>query len=91
MLRGKKVLRATEQMFGALTLDQLGLPCAVVAADLVRRERCVFDSGSAALAARATVAIPGLFPAVEHAGRILVDVALVNRIPVDFSVRIGVP
>lgn len=82
MLRGNKVRRATEQIFGERTLDQLGLPCAVVAADLVRRERCVFDTGSAALAARATVAIPGLFPAVEHGGRILVDGALVSRIPV---------
>lgn len=82
MLRGAKVHRAIGQIFGSETLDQLYRPSAVVAADLVRRERCVFRTGEAALAARATVAIPGLFPPVEHEGRVLVDGALVSRVPV---------
>lgn len=81
-LRGEKLRRATDRLFGDLGFAQLGRACAVVAADLSLRERRVLHTGPVAQAARATVAIPGLFPPVEVEGRLLVDGALVNRIPV---------
>ncbi len=92
LLRGEKVRRATELMFGNLSFAELSRGCAVVTADLSRRERFVLQTGRVAQAARATVAIPGLFPPVEVDGRLLVDGALVNRIPVSLleSQRCGV-
>lgn len=87
MLSGRKVRRSVEAAFGEIRFDQLERPCAVVAADLVGRQRIVFDSGPVSPALRATIAIPGLFPPVHHEGRILVDGALVSRIPVNLLAR----
>ncbi len=87
MLRGKKVERFVERLLGDASFDRFGTPAAVVAADLVRGERHVFDRGPAAVALLATTAIPGLFPPVRHEGRILVDGAVVSRIPFDLVQR----
>src|SRR5688572_8049784 len=87
MLRGKKVQRFVERLLGNASFDRLSIPAAVVAADLVRGERHVFDHGPAAVALLATTAVPGLFPPVRHEGRILVDGAVVSRIPFDLVHR----
>jgi NTE family protein len=75
------------EMFGERTFAQLLLPAAVVAADLVAGQRVILDRGPIAEAARATVAIPGLFPPVRMGARILVDGGLVTRVPVDLLVQ----
>jgi NTE family protein len=87
MLRGKKVRRFVDRLLGDASFDRFGIPAAVVAADLVRGERHVFDRGPAAVALLATTAIPGLFPPVRHDGRIFVDGAVVSRIPFDLVHR----
>ncbi len=87
LLRGRKVRRFVDRLLGNATFDRFGTPAAVVAADLVRGERHVFDRGPAAVALLATTAIPGLFPPVRHDGRILVDGAVVSRIPFDLMHR----
>ncbi len=87
LLRGQKVRHSVLNEFGDARFEQFLRPAAVVAADLVRRERFVFDAGPAAPALLATIAIPGLLPPVRHEGRILVDGALVSRVPVDLLQR----
>jgi NTE family protein len=87
MLRGRKVRRFVDRLLGKASFDRFDIPAAVVAADLVRGERHVFDRGPAAVALLATTAIPGLFPPVRHEGRILVDGAVVSRIPFDLLHR----
>ena len=76
-----------EEMFGAIHFAELGLPAAVVAADLVAGERVILDRGPVAEAARATIAIPGIFPPVRLGNRVLVDGGLVTRVPVDLLAR----
>jgi len=56
---------------------------AVVTCDLVHGERFVLDRGHVAPALLATSAIPGALPPIEHKDRLLVDGALVNRIPIE--------
>lgn len=87
LLKGQKVRHSALNELGDARFEQFLRPAAVVAADLVRRERFVFDAGPAAPALLATVAIPGLLPPVRHEGRILVDGALVSRVPVDLLQR----
>ena len=87
ILRGRKVRRFVDRLLGQASFDRFEIPAAVVAADLVHGERHVFDRGPAAVALLATTAIPGLFPPVRHAGCILVDGAVVNRIPFDLMHR----
>ncbi|MEN8259782.1 MAG: patatin-like phospholipase family protein, partial [Pseudomonadota bacterium] len=80
---GKKVSRAARDFFGEIQIAELKKPCAVIAVDLVRGERLVINKGLVAEAVLATSAIPGLFPPVERDGRLLIDGALMSRIPLD--------
>lgn len=76
-----------------LTKDQnfedLALPTAVVATDLLTGEEVVLASGSIADGVRASLSIPGIFVPVELDGRLLVDGALVNRVPSDVCRKLG--
>ncbi len=87
ILRGRMARRSIDASIGDLSFDQLELPVATVAADLVRWERYVFSHGAVALAMMATIAIPGLFPPVTHNNHVFVDGGLVSRLPVDLLFR----
>lgn len=83
LLAGKKAGRIVDSLWGHATFAELDRPAAVVASDLVNGERFVFDRGPAAVAVLATTAIPGIFPPISCQGRMLVDGAVVSRIPLD--------
>ena len=87
LLAGKKIEHIANDLWGNATFAELDKPAAAVAADLVNGERFVFERGSAAVAARATTAIPGIFPPISFEGKMLVDGALVSRIPLDLLER----
>jgi NTE family protein len=63
------------------TFDELQLPLRVIATDLQSGDEVVFASGPLAPALLASSALPGLFPPVRHDGRILVDGAVVDTVP----------
>lgn len=69
--------------------EDLKIPAAVVATDLRRGSEVVLESGSVADAVRASLSIPGVFVPTEIEGRLLVDGALVNRVPGDVCRRMG--
>lgn len=74
--------------------DQLSIPLKIVATDFWRREPVVLDSGPLIPAVHASMALPGLFPAVRYGARVLVDGGLVDPVPYDVladcDVTIGV-
>lgn len=80
-------------MLRMLTKDQhfedLPIQAAVVATDLLSGQEVVFDSGSVADGIRASLSIPGVFVPFEQDGKVLVDGALVNRVPADVCRRLG--
>lgn len=84
---GAKVARAARSVFGDATFADLRIPTAVVASDLTSGERAIIDSGLVAPAVLGTSAIPGFFPPVAHGPRMLVDGAIVSRVPVDVLSR----
>ena len=67
------------------TFDELAVPLRVVAADLETGEEVVFACGKLRPALMATAALPGLFPPVHFDGRILVDGAVVNTVPLSHA------
>jgi NTE family protein len=87
LLAGRKHSAAAAALYGELQIAELVMPAAAVAADLVRGERFIMDRGSAATAALATTAIPGVFPPVRSGGRLLVDGALLSQVPADLLRR----
>ncbi len=87
LLSRRHIDNVMRQMFGTRTFAELLRPAALVAADLVAGERVIMDTGSIADAARATSAIPGLFPPVRIGARVLVDGGLITRVSADLLAR----
>ena len=89
LISASRMTSLTEELFGNATFAELRLPIAVVAADLAMGKRAVIDSGPVAPAARATAAIPGVFAPVRLGDALLVDGAVVSRLPVALLVARG--
>jgi len=64
------------------TFEQLKLPLAIVAADLRTGEEVIFHEGELMTPLRASCSFPGLFVPIEYRGRLLIDGAVVNNVPV---------
>lgn len=62
-------------------IEDLNLPLALVATDLVEQQEVVFHKGVLWSAMMATTAIPGVFPPVQIGSRLLVDGGVLNPVP----------
>lgn len=89
LLHGKRLLSYLEDYLQQYTFDDLKIPLAVVAVDLNSGQEVVLQQGSVALAVRATVSVPGLFPPVGLDGKRLVDGGLLNNLPADVARQMG--
>lgn len=69
--------------------NDLPIPFACVATDVITGEEVVLRSGSISTAMRASMAIPGVFSPVEMNGKVLVDGGLVNNFPADVLREMG--
>jgi NTE family protein len=70
-------------------LEQAPLPFYAVATDLAAGEAVVLAEGDVVQALMASAAIPGVFPPVEMAGRLLVDGSVVADSPVSQAGALG--
>ena len=82
LLGGRAVARELLRHFGHAELQDLFIPCAVVAADLISGNEVVMTRGSVVEAVRASIAIPGIFPPLRRSGQVLVDGGVVTPVPV---------
>jgi NTE family protein len=71
------------------SFDDLPIPFACVATDLVTDNQQVFRSGRLDLALRSTMSLPGIFTPVRSEGHIYVDGGLLNNVPVDVAKEMG--
>ena len=71
--------------FGVDDFSELAVPLRVIAADLITGEEAVFGSGPLKPALLASCALPGLYPPVEHDGRLLIDGGVLNNVPVSHA------
>ena len=74
---------------GITDFDRLPIPYRAVATDLQSGTARVLDHGNLATAMRASMAVPGVFTAVEIDGRVLVDGGIVDNLPVDVVKAMG--
>ena len=65
--------------------DELPIPFAAVATDMISGRMVVLDDGDLSVAMRASMAIPGVFSPVEVDGMTLADGGLVRNLPVDVA------
>ena len=71
------------------TFNQLPIPFACVATDLVSDKKFVFTQGSLSVALRSTMSLPGLFTPVRWDGHIFADGGLLDNLPVDVAKSMG--
>lgn len=70
-------------------LEELDIPTAVVATDILSGEKVVFTEGPIAPAVRASISIPGIFIPEKIDNRLLVDGGVIDRIPVSVAKSLG--
>jgi NTE family protein len=82
LLSNRELGRRLIELIGDVRIEDARIPFAVVAVDIGTGEKVVFRSGSVADAVMASACIPGLFVPVERDGRLLVDGAIVEDVPI---------
>jgi NTE family protein len=73
----------------SIDFNQLPIPFACVATDVVDYSEQVFHSGVIGQAMRASMSIPGVFAPVRVGDRVLVDGGLTNNFPTDIARQMG--
>lgn len=89
LIRGDRLMDFFSRNFVDRKFSQLELPFACVATDLVNGREIWLKEGGVSEAVRASIALPGLLTPVAHEGRLLVDGALVNPVPVSLCRAMG--
>lgn len=70
--------RTAERQMSGISFEELTIPLAIVAADLVSGQPVFFTEGPVLPAVLASSAVPGIFPPVVEDGSVLVDGGLVE-------------
>ena len=84
LMAGGKVTAVYRQVFGDLLIEDLWMPCFVVASGLSRAEAVVHQRGPVWRAVRASTAIPAIFPPLlGDDGEVLIDGGVMNNMPID--------
>ncbi len=89
VLRGDALERYVRQAVGGRTLENMALPLGILATDLQTGRGVLFRRGDAAIAVRASSAVPGVFTPVLISGREYVDGGLVAPVPVSQARDMG--
>ena len=71
------------------TFEELKIPLAIVATDIITGQTVYFTAGELARPLRASCAFPGLFMPVEYDGRVLVDGFLTEAVPTEALRQMG--
>jgi NTE family protein len=73
----------------SLTFDNLRIPLAVCATDLIQSVSVTLDKGEVLPAVMASCAVPGIFPSVSFPPYRLVDGGVLNNLPIDLVKNLG--
>lgn len=88
LIKGERVFKKMKAYIPDENIEDLAIPYAAVAVDLLKKEEVVFREGSLSEAIRASISIPSVFTPVKSKGRLLVDGGVMNNIPINHVRRI---
>jgi len=83
LIKGEKLMKVLEEFIGDVNIEDLSIPYACVAADLIGRNEVIFTKGSLLHAIRASSSIPTVFLPVASEEMLLVDGGILNPLPLD--------
>lgn len=81
-IRGEKIFSVVREMLGDIRIENLPIAFTAVATDLLAHKEIWFQEGPLDQAIRASVAIPSVVTPLVLNGRVLVDGALLNPLPI---------
>ena len=83
LVKGDKVIRELKKVVPDCNIEDLNIPCSIVASDMVSSEEVVFEQGSLWEAIRASISIPLFFKPIKKGKQVLVDGGILNALPLD--------
>ena len=89
MIKGERLMKFIRRNFVDRPIEELPMPFGAVATDLNTGTEVWLRQGSTMEAVRASIALPALFTPAVREGRVLVDGALVNPVPVSLARAMG--
>lgn len=92
IIEGERLIRLFSELtrgVHGLDFDQLPIPFACVATDIVNGKSVVLTKGSLALAMRASMSIPSIFTPISIDGKLLVDGGVLENLPVSTVLEMG--
>ena len=81
LVKGERIIKELEKVVPDRPIEELNIPCSLVASDMVNTEEIVFRSGSLFEAVRASISIPLFFKPVQIDNRLLIDGGILNPLP----------
>jgi len=88
LVKGDRVFNKMKDFIPDSLIEELKLPYAAVAVDLINNKEVVFREGSLFDAIRASVSIPSVLTPVKTEDGLLIDGGVMNNIPVDHAPRV---
>jgi len=80
-IEGTRIQEFIKTLVGDLNIDDLKIPFAAVATDVMTGEEIIIQQGSLTKAVRASISIPAIFTPFCYRNKFLVDGGLVNPVP----------
>jgi len=87
LVKGDKLFNAVKSFIPDANIEDLSIPYAAVAADIINKKEVVFTKGSVFDATRASMAIPTVFTPVKWEDGLLIDGGIINNIPINHVQR----
>ncbi|MBQ7996999.1 MAG: patatin-like phospholipase family protein [Paludibacteraceae bacterium] len=81
LVKGQRIIEELEKVVPDRPIEELAIPCSVVATDMGTSEEVIFRSGSLFQAVRASISIPLFFEPVRMDNRVLIDGGIVSPLP----------
>jgi len=89
LIDGVRIEEFIIALLGEQKIENLNIPFAAVATDLLTGEEVILQSGSLVKAIRASISLPFLFSPVKINGQLLVDGAVTNPLPINVAREMG--
>ncbi|MCD5380318.1 patatin-like phospholipase family protein, partial [Candidatus Gracilibacteria bacterium] len=83
LLKGKKIEKKLEEVFGNTNIEDTKIPLKIVATNIETSESQVFSSGKIVTALRASMSLPGIFIPQKIDGESYVDGGIMMNLPIE--------
>lgn len=81
LVKGQRIIQELQKVVPDRPIEELNIPCTIVASDMQSTEEVIFRTGSLFEAVRASISIPLFFEPVQMGKRLLIDGGILNPLP----------